>query len=62
MNGEHEHVRDVVAVGVIDSTVRLVEPQDATVIVEILPAPVEREFKGVPIRARNLGQGWPPRT
>lgn len=57
ISGEHENVRDVVAVGVIDSMVRLVKPQDVTIIVEILPAPVEREFKGVPVRARNLGQG-----
>jgi YbbR domain-containing protein len=55
--GVEEKVRDVVAVGVIDSMVRLVKPQDVTVIVDILPAPVEREFRGVPIRARNLGNG-----
>jgi YbbR domain-containing protein len=57
IGGQHDKVRDVVAVGIIDSMVRLVKPQDVTVIVEILPAPVEREFKGVPIRARNLGHG-----
>ena len=32
-------------------------PQSATVIVEILPAPVERELTGVPVRWRNLGGG-----
>ena len=31
--------------------------QSATVIVEILPAPVERELAGVPVRWRNLGGG-----
>jgi YbbR domain-containing protein len=51
-----ENVRDVVAVGVIDSAVRLSRPQDVTVIVSILPAPEEREMVGVPVRARNLGQ------
>jgi hypothetical protein len=55
--GTDKRVRDVVAVGIIDSMVRLVKPQDVTVIVEILPAPVEREFRGVPVRARNLGRG-----
>jgi YbbR domain-containing protein len=50
-------VRDVVAVGLIDSSVRLVQPQDVTVIVPITPAPVERELRGVLVRARNLGQG-----
>jgi YbbR domain-containing protein len=52
-----ENVRDVVAVGVIDSAVRLVKPQDVTVIIDVLPAPVERELRGVLVRARNLGSG-----
>ena len=55
--GMTKDVRDVVAVGLIDSSVRLVKPQDVTVIVPINPAPVEREFRGVLVRARNLGQG-----
>jgi YbbR domain-containing protein len=53
----HDNVRDVVAVGVIDSAVRLVKPQDVTVIVDVMPAPVERELRGVLVRARNLGGG-----
>jgi YbbR domain-containing protein len=52
-----ENVRDVVAVGLTDSAVRLVKPQDVTVIVNIVPAPMERELTGVPVRARNLGHG-----
>ncbi len=48
-------VRDVVAVGVTDSAVRLVQPQDVTVIVSVLPAPVERELPRVLVRGRNLG-------
>jgi len=55
--GQRADVRDVVAVGVTDSAVRLVRPQDVTVIVRVLPAPVERELTGVPVRARNIGQG-----
>ena len=50
-------VRDVVAVGVTEAAVRLARPQDVTVLVSVLPAPVERELAGVPVRARNLGEG-----
>jgi YbbR domain-containing protein len=55
--GSREKVRDVVTIGVVDSAVRLVQPQSATVIVEILPAPVERDLSSVPVRRRNLGSG-----
>lgn len=55
VTGARETVRDVVTVGVVDSAVRLVEPQSATVTVSVLPAPVERELTGVPVRARNIG-------
>ena len=55
--GSRERVRDTVTVGVVDSAVRLVQPQSAMVTVEIQPAPVERELSGVPVRARNLGAG-----
>jgi YbbR domain-containing protein len=57
VSGKHENVRDVVAVGVLDAAVRLLKPQDVTVIVDVMPAPVERELRGVLVRARNLGQG-----
>jgi YbbR-like protein len=58
IGGRNDRVRDVVTVGVIDSSVRLVEqPQSATVVIEILPAPVERDVSGVPVRWRNLAQG-----
>jgi hypothetical protein len=53
--GARTRVRDVVTVGVADSSVRLVQPQSATVIVEIWPAPVERTIGNVPVRWRNLG-------
>lgn len=55
--GARERVRDVVNVGVEDSSVRLKEAQNAEVFVEIWPAPVERDVAGVPIRWRNLGSG-----
>jgi YbbR domain-containing protein len=57
VTGMKDNVRDVVAVGVTDSAVRLTRPQDVTVIVSVLPAPGEREFLDVPVRARNLGNG-----
>jgi YbbR domain-containing protein len=55
--GSRERVRDVVTVGVADAAVRLDTPTRATVIVEVMPAPVERELSGVPVRFRNLGSG-----
>jgi YbbR domain-containing protein len=55
--GARSRVRDVVTVGVTDSSVRLVQPQGATVLVEVWPAPVEREVPDVPVRWRNLGAG-----
>ena len=55
--GQKASVTDVVTVGVADPALRLAETQTATVTVEVLPAPVERDFAGVPIRWRNLGGG-----
>jgi YbbR domain-containing protein len=55
--GARTPVRDVVNVGVVDSSVRLVQPQSATVVIEIWPAPVERQVSDVPVRFRNLMQG-----
>ena len=58
IDGKNERVRDVVTVGVGDSSVRLVEqPLSATVVIEILPAPIERGLAGVPVRFRNLAAG-----
>jgi YbbR domain-containing protein len=58
IDGTSERVRDVVTVGVADSAVRPVEqPLSATVVVEILPAPIERLVAGVPVRDRNLAPG-----
>lgn len=55
--GARERVRDQVNVGVPDSAVRLVQPQTANIVVEIVHAPVERDIAGVPVRWRNLGTG-----
>jgi YbbR domain-containing protein len=50
-------VRDGVTIGVLDSAVRLAQPQTANVTVEIWPAPVERRLSEVPVRPRNLREG-----
>jgi len=50
-------VRDGVTVGVVDTSVRLAQPQIAQVTVEIWPAPVERQIVDVPVRYRNVAQG-----
>ena len=50
-------VRDTVTVGVVDTSVRLAQPQNAQVTVDIWPAPVEHQLSQVPVRYRNLAQG-----
>ena len=58
VTGSRDRVRDSVTIGLADSAVRLVEPpQSATIVVEVLPAPLERELSGVPVRWRNLAAG-----
>jgi YbbR domain-containing protein len=57
IRGSRGRVRDVVTVGVEDASVRLLQPQQATVVVEIVPSPIERDVDGVPVRWRNLGGG-----
>ncbi|HVL69893.1 MAG TPA: CdaR family protein [Vicinamibacterales bacterium] len=59
--GARETVRDTVTVGVSDSAVRLVQAERATVTVDVLPAPIERELADVPVRWRNLGTGYTAR-
>ncbi|HTV02132.1 MAG TPA: CdaR family protein, partial [Luteitalea sp.] len=50
-------VQDTVTVGVEDSTVRLREPLRATVVVEVVPAPVQSTLEGVNITSTNLARG-----
>jgi YbbR domain-containing protein len=47
-------VRDTVTIGVVDSSVRLVQSRSAQVLVDIWPAPVERQITDVPVRWRKL--------
>lgn len=46
-------VRDVVTVGVIDAALRLGEAKAVTVTVQIVPAPIERTVRNVPVAVRN---------
>jgi YbbR domain-containing protein len=62
ISGARERVRERVTVGVSDSSLRLAQQVEATVTVEVLPAPVEREVSGVLIRWRNLGTGLQARV
>jgi YbbR domain-containing protein len=57
VDGATQTVTDVVTVGVMDASLRLVEAQNATVTVQVLPAPVTRDLLDVPVERRNLGRG-----
>jgi YbbR domain-containing protein len=50
-------VRDGVTAGVVDTSVRLVQPQIVQVTVDIWAAPVERQLADVPVRYRNAAPG-----
>lgn len=58
VSGAREAVQEEVTVGVSDGAVRLLRTERATVRVEVLPAPVEREVEGVLVRWRNLGERY----
>jgi len=63
IDGKNQRVREVVNIGVTDSQVRLIDmPQTTTVIIDIWPAPIERDMAGVPVRSRNLAPGLVPRV
>ena len=55
--GARSRVQDTVNIGVIDSTVRLLEPQSATVVIDIAPAPVDGQLVDVAVKVRNLESG-----
>ena len=57
IEGASAAVKDVVTIGVMDSALRLSEPRSATVVVEIVPAPVARDVVEAPVHLRNLGAG-----
>jgi len=57
LNGANARVRDVVTIGLSESTARLVIPKNAVVTVDILPAPIERMVTAVPVILRGAGRG-----
>jgi YbbR domain-containing protein len=57
VRGATRSVIDTVSIGVPDSNVRLRNPRDAIVTVEIRPVPVERTVADVPIELRNAVSG-----
>ena len=54
IEGASDRVQEIVTVGVADPSVRLQTPTSAEVIVEIVPAPLERTFEGLSITTREL--------
>ena len=57
VRGATRPVIDTVSIGVPDSNVRLRNPRDAIVTVEIRPVPVERTVPAVPVELRNARSG-----
>lgn len=57
VQGATADVRDRVTIGVADAALRLNEARSATVVVEIVPAPIERSVKDVRVHVRNAASG-----
>jgi YbbR domain-containing protein len=57
VRGATRPVIDSVTIGVADSNVRLRNPREAMVTVEIRPVPIERTFVHVPVQLRNATAG-----
>lgn len=55
--GAREAVNETVTIGLLDPAIRVRGSSLATVRVEILPGPRERQLRGLPVRLRNLGAG-----
>jgi YbbR domain-containing protein len=55
VEGADRNVSDTVTVGFADSAVRLRSPRLASVSVEIVPEPIERDLENQPVQMRNLG-------
>jgi YbbR domain-containing protein len=52
--GARDRVREVVTLGLLDSSLRLTNARSATVTVQIVPAPMERTLRHLPVHLRNL--------
>jgi YbbR domain-containing protein len=57
VSGARRPVRETVAIGLADPSLRLAKPASATVSVQIDPMPVERRVTGVPVHIQNAGKG-----
>lgn len=55
VEGLHDTLRQDVAVGLIDPSLRLRTQRTVNVTVKIVPGPMERTVRGRPVRLRNLG-------
>lgn len=55
--GAREAVSETVTIGLVDPSIRVKASGTATVHVEILPGPVERAVKDLPVHLRNLTPG-----
>jgi YbbR domain-containing protein len=54
VSGAREPVREAVNVGMLEPSLRLKHPRSAIVTVQILPAPLERTLRHLPVHLRNL--------
>ena len=57
IEGARRQVRESATVGVADPRVRLQEPVNARITVDIFPTPVQRAVLNVPVRFENTGRG-----
>ncbi|MHB8533288.1 MAG: CdaR family protein [Solirubrobacteraceae bacterium] len=57
VDGARAPVRETATIGFLDATLRLKGTPTAVVTVQVMPAPVERTMKGVPVHLRGLGAG-----
>jgi len=53
--GARAPVTETVTVGLMDPAVRLKTPREASVTVDVVPAPVERTLSRLPVHLRNIG-------
>jgi hypothetical protein len=54
VSGARERVRETVKIGMADSALRLKTSRSVVVEVEVMPAPVERTVRNVPVHLKNL--------
>lgn len=62
IEGARRQVRESATVGVADPRVRLQEPVNARITVDIFPTPVQRAVLNVPVRFENTGRGLSARS